>query len=109
MIPDEIGQKLHDRTTRGDTLMTEELERLVRWYAEHDQDEMNHLTAAPVPSGLAALQSRVRQVTAQVVVQAQRIDSLTAENAQLRQEIAASQRLLSAKNGTSATRNPRLK
>jgi hypothetical protein len=97
MIPDEIGQKLHDRATRGETLPTEEQEQLRQWYANHDREEMEHLTAAPIPSGLADLQTRVRQVTAQVVVQAQRIDSLTAENAQLRQEIATLQRLLSAK------------
>jgi hypothetical protein len=97
MIPDEIGQKLHDRATRGDTFTIEEREQLERWYATHDQDEMERLSASPAPSALADLQSRVRQVTAQVVVQAQRIESLTAENAQLRQEIATLQRLLSAK------------
>ena len=72
MIPDEIGQKLHDRATRGDTLTAEEQEQLGRWYADHDQEEMQCLTAAPAPSGLADLQLRVRQATAQVVVQAQR-------------------------------------
>jgi hypothetical protein len=97
MIPDEIGQKLHDRMTRGETLTAEEQEVLGRWYAQHDQEEMSQLNAAPVPSRLAELQSRVQQVTGQVVVQAQRIEALTAENAQLRQEIASLQRLLSAK------------
>jgi hypothetical protein len=97
MIPDEIGQKLHDRATRGETLTAEEQEQLRLWYAHHDQEEMAQLSAAPVPSQLADLQSRVQQVTAQVVVQAQHIEALTAENAQLRQEIASLQRLLSAK------------
>jgi hypothetical protein len=97
MIPDEIGQKLHDRATRGEALTTEEQELLRRWYAHHDQDEMAQLNAAPAPSGLADLQSRVQQATALVVVQAQRIEALTAENAELRQEIASLQRLLSAK------------
>ncbi len=97
MIPDEIGQRLHDRATRGETLAAEEKEQLQRWYAQHDRDEMERLTAAPLPSGLADLQTRVRQVSAQVVVQAQRIDSLTADNAQLRQEIVALQRVLSSK------------
>jgi hypothetical protein len=54
-------------------------------------------SAAPAPSRLADLQVRVQQATAQVVVQAQHIEALTAENAQLRQEIASLQRLLSAK------------
>jgi chromosome segregation ATPase len=97
MISDEIGQKLHDRATRGETLTLEEQELLRRWYAHHDPQEMAQLNAAPVPSRLADLQSRVQQATAQVVAQAQRIEALTAENAQLRQEIASLQRLLSAK------------
>jgi hypothetical protein len=97
MIPDEIGQKLHDRATRGDSLTAEERDQLRLWYAHHDQEEMAQLSAAPVPSRLADLQSRVQQVTAHVVVQAQHIEALTAENAQLRQEVASLQRLLSAK------------
>jgi hypothetical protein len=96
MVPDDIGQRLHDRATRGETLTSEEQERLRRWYADHDQAEMAQLSAAPVPTRLADLQARVQQVTARVVVQAQRIEALTAENAQLRQEIASLQRLLSA-------------
>jgi hypothetical protein len=97
MVPDEIEQKLHDRATRGESLTPEEQELLRRWYAHHDQEETAQLNAAPVPSRLADLQSRLQQVTSQVVVQAQRIEALTAENAQLRQEIVSLQRLLSAK------------
>jgi hypothetical protein len=96
MTPDEIGQKLHDRATRGEVLTAEEQEQLGQWYAAHDQEEMQRLAAAPLPAGLADLQQRVQQLTAQVVLQAQRIQALTAENAQLRQEIASLQRLLSA-------------
>ena len=97
MIPDEIGQKLHDRATRGETLTTEEQDRLQRWYAHLDLAEAAQLSAAPVPDRLADLQSRVQQVTTQVVEQAQRIEALTAENAQLREEIVSLQRLLTAK------------
>ncbi len=97
MVPEDIGQRLHDRATRGEALTAEEQEQLRQWYAAHDQEEMKLLTAAPVPGGLAELQLRVQQVTAQVVLQAQRIQALTTENAQLRQEIAALQRLLATK------------
>jgi len=97
MIPDEIGQKLHDRATRGENLTTEEQDLLRRWYDHHDKEEMVQLNAAPVPSGLSDLQTRVQQATTQVVAQAQRIEAITAENAQLRQEIASLQRLLSEK------------
>jgi hypothetical protein len=97
MIPDEIGQKLHDRATRGEMLTEEEQGLLQGWYARRDQDEMAQLSTAPVPTLLTDLQSRAQQATAQVVAQAQRIEALTVENAELRQEIATLQRLLSAK------------
>lgn len=97
MIPDELGQKLHDRATRGESLSAEEQDVLRHWYALHDQEEMAQLSAAPAPSQLADLQLRIQQATAQVVVQAQHLEALTAENTQLRLEIAALQRLLSAK------------
>ena len=97
MIPDELGQKLHDRAMRGESLTAEEQDVLRRWYARHDQEEMTQLRAAPAPCRLADLQLRVQQAAAQVVVQAQQIEVLTAENTQLRLEIAALQRLLSAK------------
>ena len=97
MIPNELGQKLHDRATRGEALSAEEQDLLQRWYTHLDQEELAQLNIAPVPSQLADLQSRVQQATAQVVVQAQRIEALTAENAQLRQEIVSLQRLLTAK------------
>jgi DNA anti-recombination protein RmuC len=74
----------------------EEQDLLQRWYARLDQEEAARLSAAPVPSRLADLQARVEQATAQVVEQAQRIERLTAENAQLRQEIVSLQRLLTA-------------
>jgi hypothetical protein len=96
MIPDEIGQKLHDRATRGETLAAEEQARLRQWYADHDEEERAQLNSVPVPTRLADLQVRVQQATTQVVVQAQRIEAVTADNAQLLQEIASLQRLLAA-------------
>lgn len=97
MIPEEIGQKLHDRATRGEALTAEELDQLRHLYSYHDEEELAQLNAAPVPNLLIDLQVRVQQATTQVVVQAHRIEALTAENAQLRQEIASLQRLLSTK------------
>jgi len=91
----ELGRQLHDRATRGDTLTKDEQEQLRRWYAEQDQEETALLASAVIPGDLAALQTQVQRVTAQVVAQAQRIQALAAENAQLRQEVAALHRLLS--------------
>jgi hypothetical protein len=67
-------------------LTAEEQEQLHQWYAAHDQDELEVLATAPAPRGLADLLSRVQRITAQVIVQAQRIQALRAENARLRQE-----------------------
>lgn len=97
MISDELGQKLHDRATKGEARTLEKQDLLQRWYAYHDQKEMALLNAAPAPSRLADLQSCVQQAAAQVVAQAQRIEALTSENTELRQEIATLQGLLSAK------------
>jgi len=84
-------------TGRRDALTAEEQEQLRLWYAHNDLEETTLLSAAPVPSRLADLESRVQQVTGKVVVQAQHIDTLTAENSRLRQQIATLQRLLSEK------------
>jgi hypothetical protein len=97
MIPVETGQKLHDRATRREALTAEEQKQLRMWYAQHDQEETMQLSAAPVPSQLADLETRVQQVSGQVVAQAQHIEAMTAENTRLRQEIATLQRLLSEK------------
>jgi hypothetical protein len=92
-----LGQLLHDRATRGETLSREEQEQLRLWYAEQDQEETVRLASASIPNDLASLQAQVQHVTARVVVQAQRIHLLASENAQLRQEIATLQRLLAEK------------
>jgi hypothetical protein len=63
MVPDDVGQKLHDRATRGEALTTEDQELLRQWYARHEQEEMAQLNAAPLPSRLADLQARVQQAT----------------------------------------------
>ena len=97
MSPDALGQRLHDRATRGEALSAEEQEQLRRWYEGHDREEAARLSAAPAPDRLAELRSRVQEATAQVVAQARRIEALTAENGALRQEIASLQRQLSAR------------
>lgn len=65
--------------------------------ASFGQEETAQPSAVPAPDSLADLQLRIQQATAQVVVQAQHIQALTTENTQLRLEIAALHRLLSAK------------
>src|SRR5262245_6258472 len=97
MIADEVGQRLHDRATRGDTLSVEEQAQLQAWYARHDQEEMVRLAAAPVARDLAELQAQVKRAASQLVAQAQRIQALTDDNDRLRREIAALEQQLSEK------------
>ena len=86
MTPDEIGQSLHNRATRGEILTLDEQEQLRCWYAELDRVEMAQLNAAQRTSRLSELQALVQRASAQVVVQSRRIEEITAENAKLRRK-----------------------
>lgn len=57
MISDELGQKLHDRATRGEPLTAEEQEQLRRWYEGPVMDKGGELfaTEEEVVAGLREL------------------------------------------------------
>ncbi|NEO82716.1 MAG: hypothetical protein F6J87_00405 [Spirulina sp. SIO3F2] len=86
MIPDPLGQDLHDRATRGQTLTPAEQTQLETWYAQQDAAEAELLTIAPVASDLDLLQDRINQAFAQLQTLSQRIQTLATENAAIRQE-----------------------
>jgi chromosome segregation ATPase len=96
-IPDDLGTRLHDRATRGEALSADEQGQLQQWYARYDQEEMARLAAAPASRDLVELQEAVGHASARLLSQAQRIQDLTAENAQLRREIASLQGQLATK------------
>ncbi len=39
MIPNDVGQTLHDQATRGESLTSEDRARLTEWYAQLDEEE----------------------------------------------------------------------
>ncbi len=43
MVSDNVGQRLHDRATRGESLSSEEQAQLNEWYAEQDRAEAKML------------------------------------------------------------------
>src|SRR5262245_1451704 len=100
MTTDQLGQQLHDKATRGEPLSAEEQAQLEQWYARHDQEESAALAGALPPQNLTALRARVDAAVAQLLIVTQRIQSLTAENENIRREVAALQRQLTQKPAT---------
>ncbi|MEM8637827.1 MAG: hypothetical protein AAGG51_03280 [Cyanobacteria bacterium P01_G01_bin.54] len=86
MIPDPIGQALHDRFTRGQTLTPAEQTQLDAWYAQQDAAEAELLTIPPIANDLDLLQERINQTFTQLQILSQRIQTLATENAAIRQE-----------------------
>ena len=94
MSGDDVALQLHDRATRGGALSAEEQALLDAWYARQDQEEAAALARSLPPANVAALQAHVDAAVAQLLTVTQRIQTLTAENEAVRQEIAALQRRL---------------
>ncbi len=94
MRGDDLALQLHDRATRGGALSAEEQALLDAWYARQDREEAAALAAADSSQSVAALQGQVDAAVAQLLTVTQRVQTLTAENEVVRQEIAALQRRL---------------
>jgi hypothetical protein len=95
MISKEQATVLHDRATRGGQLSAEERQALDLWYDAQDKEEDAVLSAAfPRPDAAATLNRAIEVVGVKVQLAEDRIQSLTRENAALRQEIAALQQRL---------------
>lgn len=100
MIPDDLGQRLHDRATRGEQLSADDRGQLQEWYAQNDREEMVRLASTPAPRDLAQLQAQVQRAAGQLVAQAHRIQELTAENAELRHAISTLEKRLADRRRT---------
>ena len=100
MTNEELGRALHDRLTRGEASSNQERAELEQWYARLDWDEGAVLARAVASPKLAELEAQVAQATAQLQSVTQRIQTLSAENAVVRQEIADLQRQLIQKSAT---------
>jgi chromosome segregation ATPase len=86
MIPDQTGQELHDRDTRGIPLTPEELTHLDEWYRQQDAAEGRSLSQSESRERVAALRAQVDQALSQVKTIAQEMQDLARANDQLRRE-----------------------
>ena len=88
MISDEMGRQLHNRSTLGEQLTNLEKEQLDAWYAKLDAIESkllgdnadSQITSAKLPTQIEASLNQLKFVT-------QRIQQISSENDDLRQEI----------------------
>jgi len=87
MISDDLGQVLHDRSTRGETLSAEEQIQLETWYEDQDNLESNILVTTPEENTIANLQSQIEVALSQLISITKRIQEVVAENEILRQDI----------------------
>jgi hypothetical protein len=88
MILDELGRQLHNRSTLGEQLTTLEKEQLDAWYARLDAIESKLLgdnTGSPI--NLAQLPTQIEASLNQLTFVTQRIQQISRENDNLRQEI----------------------
>ncbi|MEZ4861107.1 MAG: hypothetical protein R3C14_07370 [Caldilineaceae bacterium] len=94
------AQRLHDRATRGDTLVDDEKKRLHAWYAELEQQEAQVLFGKPTPPPMAIIKnagveeklSRLQQEVDALLLQLNettaRLREVMEQNKHLRSEIA---------------------
>jgi len=87
MISDETGKQLHDKASRGESLTAVEQAQLTAWYATQDEAEANVLHQAAVEVDLEILQRQVDAASTQLTAVTERIQQVTAENNDMRQEI----------------------
>lgn len=99
MVNDALGQKLHDRATRGLPLSLVERNDLESWYARKDAEESVLLLSFSSPS-LAALREQLSETLAQIEETARQIRTLSSENETMREEIAALRLQLAASGVT---------
>jgi helix-turn-helix protein len=84
---DELGPRLHDRVTRGQSLTQEEARTLEAWYAQLDQAELAQIVRMP-EQNLTLLQQQIDASLAQLAITTKQIRRLARENAALRHENA---------------------
>ena len=89
VISDDTARKLHDRSSRGETLSTEEQKQLQDWYATQDTFESDLLGLTTSENRVTSLQSQVDAALTQLMTVTKRIQEVASENETLRREIAA--------------------
>jgi hypothetical protein len=97
MTTDDIGKQLHDRATRGQSLTAEERKFLDEWYRRLDEEEAQQLAKTATAPNQRATHAEIDKLLAQLVLSAQRMQAVAAENEKLRQEIEDLHRRLAEK------------
>jgi hypothetical protein len=100
MSIDKVGQRLHDRATRGELLTAEEQAQLDQWYARQDGEEATTLARKPSAQSIHGLQAQIDAAVTQLLDVAQRVQIQTVENEKVRREVAELQRLLAQRPTT---------
>ncbi len=98
MSTNDVGERSHDRATRGVESTAEEQAQLNEWYVEQDRVEAAVLSRPTSAQPLDALHAQVDRVMVQLGDVTQRIQTLSAESDAVRKEIAELQRRLAAKS-----------
>jgi hypothetical protein len=86
--------RLHDRATRGIPLSAEEQADLIAWYGEQDQVERDMLRHGDSSGEASTLQAELDAVLIQLAASSERVREVSAQNDEIRREIAALRRLL---------------
>ena len=94
MIADELGKQLHDRAARGESLTAADQAQLDEWYALQDSAEHRTLGLTAAEKTLAMLRAQVDAALAQLTTATKRIQDVSAENENLRRDIASLRRQL---------------
>lgn len=92
MVSDDVGQQLHGRATRGESLSSEEQAQLNEWYAEQDRAEAETLGVTEETEMITTLQFQIDSALEQLNTQTQQIRKISEKNEALRREIAALRR-----------------
>jgi len=99
MISEDIARKLHDRSSRGETLSAEEQQQLENWYASQDTAESKMLGFTASEKTVTSLQAQVDAALTQLMTVTKRIQEVASENETLRREIASLRRQLMQRLG----------
>lgn len=112
-IDDELGSKLHDRSTLGKPLSAEEQAQLQAWYDKWNQIEMAQLGFTPEQLEIKEAQLAVQRakVTADMEVLAEIVrlnQLLTRQNQELRTEIESLQSKLAKRASAKPSQSSQL-
>jgi hypothetical protein len=88
MVPDDLGQQLHDKETRGEPLAPRERAQLDEWYRQQDAAEAAAIDGNNGKLAVAALRQQVNEALDQMKAIAGDIHELANANERLHNEVA---------------------